>query len=593
MAGTLRATQVGFRPMDWTFANLGPLLPLAIVLTVGMLGGEAAARLKVPRVTGWIVTGVVLRAADMTVLDPSLLAGFKPFSDFVLGYIAFTVGSHLHIRSLFNAHRRLFFIVLTEALITPVVVVVALVGLSDMSLEQAMLMGAIAVAGAPGTTVLVIREAHARGVFVTTVIGAVALIDMVAVCFFVVAQQYVGAKAMNLEFAVHAVPALGQAVGVALLAAGAVALILLALTRVIVGPRLLGTSLVAGILLAWGAAEWLQVSSILTVTFLGALLANIMPDKERAGEAYLNTFASVLFTAFYTLAGMRLQFSQVLPMAGLIALFFGARFVGKNISAFTAMTLARAPLKVRKYLGPALLPHGGVAIGLIVIIQNDPTMAAFSESILAVGLSALAINQFLGPSATRWSLKQVGETNRDRPRLFDFIREQDIVVNVQGPSVEQAIRNLVDHLFKTHHVQSDKQTFIDYVLNAKNMDSWQLGDGLMIPHGRVQSDEFAGVIGLSKEGFHWDAPDGKPVHAIVVLATPENQRDRHLEVLAAFARAISSDRNVRDQLYHADTAAHAYEILHADEAEDFNYFLEKVLADGDDQPATRPASENA
>ncbi len=46
------------------------------------------------------------------------------------------------------------------------------------------------------------------------------------------------------------------------------------------------------------------------------------------------------------------------------------------------------------------------------------------------------------------------------------------------------------------------------------------------------------------------------------------------EVTAAFATAILSDHNIEKQLYHARSAAHAYELLHHDEAEDFNRFLE-------------------
>ena len=74
-----------------------------------------------------------------------------------------------------------------------------------------------------------------------------------------------------------------------------------------------------------------------------------------------------------------------------------------------------------------------------------------------------------------------------------------------------------------------------------------------------------------------DAIDGRPVHAILLLATPQSDRKRHLEVLAAFARAITHDLNLTEQLDHARSAAHAYEVLHADEAEDINYFIEDAM----------------
>ena len=63
-----------------------------------------------------------------------------------------------------------------------------------------------------------------------------------------------------------------------------------------------------------------------------------------------------------------------------------------------------------------------------------------------------------------------------------------------------------------------------------------------------------------------------------MLATPKADHKRHLEVLAAFAAAITRDVNLREQLYHARNAAHAYDVLHADEAEDINYFLDDAIA---------------
>jgi hypothetical protein len=60
-------------------------------------------------------------------------------------------------------------------------------------------------------------------------------------------------------------------------------------------------------------------------------------------------------------------------------------------------------------------------------------------------------------------------------------------------------------------------------------------------------------------------------------SSPTTSHDRHLEVLAAFATAITRDVNIREQLYHARSPAHAYDILHHDDAEDINYFLEEAI----------------
>ena len=101
----------------------------------------------------------------------------------------------------------------------------------------------------------------------------------------------------------------------------------------------------------------------------------------------------------------------------------------------------------------------------------------------------------------------------------------------------------------------------------------------MIPHTILEEGEdITGILGISSKGIDLGAPDHQPVHAILLLATPQTDRKRHLEVLAAFATIITSNVNLREQLYHARSAAHAYDVLHADEAEDINYFLEDALA---------------
>ena len=68
------------------------------------------------------------------------------------------------------------------------------------------------------------------------------------------------------------------------------------------------------------------------------------------------------------------------------------------------------------------------------------------------------------------------------------------------------------------------------------------------------------------------------VACITLLAVPPDERRRHLEVLAALARSIGTDPDIQTQLYHAKSPAHVHEILHAEEFEDYNYFLEEESA---------------
>ena len=106
----------------------------------------------------------------------------------------------------------------------------------------------------------------------------------------------------------------------------------------------------------------------------------------------------------------------------------------------------------------------------------------------------------------------------------------------------------------------------------------RLGGGLAVPHGILpEGQPMVGVMALSREGLDFDTPDERPVHCMVLLGTSPDERDRHLQVLAALARTVGTDRAFQDQLFDSKSPAHAYELLHGEESEDFNYFMEEAL----------------
>lgn len=554
------------------------LLVLAAVLLVGMAVGALAARFHLPRVTGWILAGVILRQLHFPGARPEVMAGFGAINDFVLGYIAFLVGSHLNLRRLRNSGSRLLFIMATEAVVTPTIVTLALVHLGGLPLRTSLFLAAVAAAQAPGTTIAVANEVRSRGVFTKTLVASVALIDMVAVVLFETVHSGFSTGGGVSPFALlGSLPAkfavvLGESAAIGVICAG----FTIFFTRRVVEKALLGTALIAAILLAWGVAAALDVSPILATTALGMALSNLSPTKEEAGEAYVQSFQGILFTTFYTLAGLRLDFAAVPKVAGLVAIFFLARLGGKMLSSFLAMSAARATPEVRRYLGLALTPHGGVAVGLILLIQADPRLADIHEIVLAVGLATLAVNQIVGPSITRAALGRAGEVGKDRPRLLDFLHEENIQVDLQAKNEEEAISKLVDLLISSHELEgADREALLASVLQREEEMSTCVGEGLMIPHCVYEgTDEMLGVMGICRDGLPWRGPDELPVRCVVLLVTGQGQAERHLAVLAALARSIGSDPGLQRELHTAPTAAHAYVLLHAEDAEDFNHFLE-------------------
>ncbi|MFT7465399.1 MAG: PTS system fructose-specific IIC component [Pseudohongiellaceae bacterium] len=553
-----------------------PLLLLAVVTVVGLLGGRLARRCGLASVTGQILAGLVLGSAGLGWVSSEDAVSLAPVTHFSLGLITLVVGGHLNLRRLRGARTRLGLLLLAEVLVTPLLVYVVVVGLCGQPWELGLLLAAVSIATAPATVVALVAESRSRGVFVKTLMGAVALNNMACIFLFEMAHMSVVAGGLGGELSALELllqPLTDLAITAAI-GGGLGVLLILATRRIVQSDRLATASLIA-VLMATGLAQQLEVSSLLASLFMGMTLANLTPNKDEIVESAFVDVRAAIFAVFFTLAGVHLHVEELSEVWWLVLAVFAARATGKILGGNLALRLAGATEKVRRYIGMALVPQAGVAVGLILVAQDDPGLAEFGPALLTVGLGVVALNEILGPPLVRHALKQSGDAGQDRARLIDFLHEENILVDLTAATKEEAIELLVDALIRTNHLDADRKRLLQSVLEREAQISTCFGGGLAVPHGILETGKsIVGAMGISREGLNFDSPDGRPVHCIVVLATPENERSRHLQVLAALARAVGTDQNVQRQLFNAASPAHAYEILHTEEAQSFNYFLD-------------------
>ncbi|MHC4941186.1 MAG: cation:proton antiporter domain-containing protein [Planctomycetota bacterium] len=552
------------------------ILTFAVVLVAGALSGQLAKRFHLPSVTGQILAGILL--VQLNIFTSADAHRLEALIDFALGLMAVAVGSHLHFGRLRVARRRLIAQVTLEATITPLLVFSLVMLIPNTSWQVAALLATIAVATAPATILALVKETRAKGVFVKTLVASVALNNLACICLFEVAHAATAASfdpETSGILPILAAP-LREVLLSFLLGGGIGSLLVIATRRVVRPDRLTAFSLIA-ILLTVGAGQQFGVSALLSCLFLGMALANLTPDKEEIGHQVFDNFDYAIFAVFFTVAGMELDFKHVLPAGVVATLVFAARMLGKVTASAWAMKIGGATERVRRWLGVALVPQAGLAIGLMLLVTEDQVFdQELRDFFLAVVLTVVLLNEIVGPILTRHALKQSGDYGKDRARVIDFLHEENISTRLEGPSKEEAIEQLVDLCIRSNRMQVDRKTLLDAVKAREAEGSTCLGEGLSIPHARLDvTDEIVGAMGISSPGFRFATPDGLPVHCMVLLVTPTKERDRHLEVLSALARAIGADRTIQQQLYHAHTPAHAYELLHADEeSEEFNYYLD-------------------
>jgi len=388
------------------------------MVVAGLLGGLAAGKLKFPRITGYIIIGILLSPSLLNIIPKETVGNLDIITDIALGFIAYLIGGSLHWESFRKLGKNIGTILPFEALGAwfLVTLVLALLGhliIPNQTFWQtyfpmAFIIGAVSCATAPAATMAVISQYKAKGPLTTTLLAVVALDDAVAVIAFAIAsgicQPLVNGGSISL-YQMLGIPFLHIFESIALGIVFAIALIYI--SRLVRSRELLLVVVFGMIMLCAGVTSYLGVSSILANMIVGFIVVNRVKRKEMF--LVVEEIEDVLFAMFFVLAGLHFDLS-VLKVAGILALLIVlARCLGKYIGARTGGKVSHAPDSVKKYLGLALLPKAGVTIGLALLAALEfPT---FGAVMLNAVLASTIMNELIAPPLSKYAIFKAGEAS--------------------------------------------------------------------------------------------------------------------------------------------------------------------------------------
>ena len=421
-----------------------PFLTLSVVLVAGVGAGLLAKRFHLPAVTGQILVGILIGPSVLEIFELKTIHDLEPIIDFALGLMAVDVGSHLQIKRLGIAKRRLTLLLLLEATLTPAIVFAG-VFLIGTSWYMSLLLATIAISTAPATILAIVKETRSKGVFVKTLVAAVALNNLFCILGFEVAHTVARTTVTGgTDYGGVWLAPIRQLALSACLGCG-VGLSLIAVTRKVVRPdRMTAISMIA-ILLTIGLAQHFDISVLLSCLFLGVLLANATPDKEEIGHDVFENFEyGDLCRSSSPLAGMELNFKYSRrrgrhPRAGRDVR--GARFLGKTHSRRTVLHAACEHDATACGRLPGTwpcMPQAGLAVGLMLLVTEDAAPSPPCRRMRDVDPRDRAHGRHAQrgsrPDHARARRSRVRATwASDRARFIDFIHEEHIITRAQGP----------------------------------------------------------------------------------------------------------------------------------------------------------------
>ena len=418
-------------------------LYVAIFLLVALLSTRIMKALKLPNVTGYIVTGILMGPFVFGVLFNNFsYDGIKDgliyqyvdkiswVSTIALGFIAFSIGTSFKASTLKSVGKRAIVITVFEAFGASLLVILALLAAHfidpvHVSWQIVLTLGAIASATAPAATLMVIKQYHAKGSLVDTLLPVVALDDAAALILFAILFQL--AKGLSVgEYSIYSMLVKPFLEIIISLSIGAVLGFVISLFNKLFKSR--NNRLVLCIFTVFAAVglyflfknTWMggfELSSLLICMTAGAIYVNLAKENEKTYDV-LDKFTSPLYMVFFVLSGASLDLSIFASELGVIVVVIASvyivfRVVGKWLGAYTGAAITHSEQKIKKYLGFALVPQAGVAIGLSTtackVFNETPGMGETGNLILAVILTSTLVYELIGPFVSKFALTKVGD----------------------------------------------------------------------------------------------------------------------------------------------------------------------------------------
>lgn len=397
-------------------------LALAILLGVGFAAAKLGQLVRLPSVTGYVCAGLILGPSGFAFITPELIGDkLAHFNQIALMLIAFGIGEHLELKRLKKTARTVFSIGFLEAFLAFAFVATAIfliaffldLGPADWVLRHylalAVLLGSVAIATAPASTLSVMREMRAKGIWTTTLFQVVAIDNGLAIMAFGIAASLIRHFGEGGS---------GTALGGCLISlleiAGSLLLgVLTGLIIAYVGSKIKRRSemLTAGLallLLCGETATFLDFSPLLAGMAAGFTIVN-RDSRDVRFFRTLNSFESPIYVLFFTLAGVHFNLKEFAVAGGLGLVYFFCRAGGKNLGARLGAQFSGALPSVRFFLGQALVPQAGVAIALIFLTESTPELKIYTPFLTPIVLAGVFLAELAGPILARQAVVKAGE----------------------------------------------------------------------------------------------------------------------------------------------------------------------------------------
>lgn len=385
------------------------IVSIAIMLFFGFLLTRLTKLLKLPNVTAYIIAGIIIGPYCINLIPNYIISGMDFLSDIALAFIAFSTGEFFKFSVLKKNGLKVIIITIFESLMATILVFITCFVILHLNLSFSIILGALAAATAPASTMMTIRQTKAKGDFVDTLLQVVALDDVVGLIAYSVAISIALSFNSNSLNIIDIIKPIFLNIG-SLIIGGLFGLIMKLL---IPQKRSKDNKLIISISLIFafcGLCAIFDVSPLLGCMAMGTIYINSTNDEKLFKQ--LNYFSPPILLLFFVRSGVNFKLDSLFNGSSLVGstpliiigiIYFFIRILGKYSGAYLGCLITKKDKNVRNYLGMALIPQAGVAIGLAALgaraLGGEAGIAL--ETII---LASSVLYELIGPVLAKLSL---------------------------------------------------------------------------------------------------------------------------------------------------------------------------------------------
>ena len=384
------------------------IISISLILISGFAATRLTKPLHLPNVTAYIVAGIILGPYCLNLIPSEIIDSMDFIADIALAFIAFSTGEFFRFSTLKRNGKKVVVIALAEALFASLLVFISCFYLLKLDLNFSIVLAALASATAPASAVVTIRQTGAKGEFVDTLLQDIALDDMIGLIAYSVSIS-LALAAMTGDFQVSniikpvvynvATFILGGFFGFWL--------------KKLLEKRSKDNRLIVSIAMLFsfcGICALLDVSPLLGCMSMGMIYINCSDDERLFKQ--LNYFSPPILLLFFVRSGLNFDLDALVsseemmdgvPLLVIGIVYFVVRIIGKYAGSFVGCQLVGKDKLIRNYLGLALIPQAGVAIGLAAMGARTLSGQA-GKSLETVIVASSVLYELIGPACGKLAL---------------------------------------------------------------------------------------------------------------------------------------------------------------------------------------------